>query len=181
LLEGGGPNDNLALRSPELRASLAFIEPAVNWGYISVPQHQLSGQEIPCARGKGLGGSSAISFSCWLLGDKEDFNEWADVTGDVCWKWEGEGGVMERLRKIEHVHFTPNPRQAEYVSQEALDQHSKTGAVDVSYDQHWHELEFLTFEAGKELGVSGPLPQTFPQLSVTNILSQTISFQLRLI
>jgi choline dehydrogenase-like flavoprotein len=161
LVEGGGLNDNLEFRSPELRLSVAFDEPSMNWGYISAPQDHLSGQEIPCARGKGLGGSSAISFACWLLGDKEDFNKWAEVTGDDCWKWEGDGGVKERFRKIEHVHFTPTQRQAEYVSQEGLDQHSKCGAVNVSYSQHWHELEYLTFQAGKELGVSWILPQQY--------------------
>lgn len=148
-------NDDPALRSPEQRWSVALTEPLLNWGYKSTPQNQLLGQEIPCARGRGLGGCSAINFSCWLLGHKEDFNEWANQVGDPCWKWEGEGGVKERFRRIENVHCEVNDEQArKYLDMEAQSLHSKNGAVDLSYDQIWTDLERTTFEAAEHLGVS---------------------------
>lgn len=33
----------------------------MNWGYKTVPQTHLKGQEIDYSRGRGLGGSSAIN------------------------------------------------------------------------------------------------------------------------
>lgn len=107
-----------------------------------------------CPRGRGLGGSSAINFSCWLIGDKEDFNEWAELVDDPCWKWEGDAGVKERFRKIENVHNDLTDEQARHISREALDEHSKQGMVDVSYPQIWRQLDFLAMEAGREFEVS---------------------------
>jgi choline dehydrogenase-like flavoprotein len=84
LLEGGGSNDNPDLRSVNGRWSVAFTDSEVNWGYKSIPQAHLNGREIMCPRGRGLGSSSAIRFSRWLIGDKEDFNEWANLVDDPC-------------------------------------------------------------------------------------------------
>jgi choline dehydrogenase-like flavoprotein len=41
----------------------------------TVPQNHLKGQQIDYSRGKGLGGSTAINFSCWVIGADEDYNE----------------------------------------------------------------------------------------------------------
>jgi choline dehydrogenase-like flavoprotein len=54
----------------------------MNWGYKTLPQTHLKGQQIDYSRGKGLGGSTAINFSCWVIGADEDFNEWARKVGD---------------------------------------------------------------------------------------------------
>lgn len=48
--------------------SKTFQEATMNWGYKTVPQNHLKGQQIDYSRGKGLGGSTAINFSC--LGKK---------------------------------------------------------------------------------------------------------------
>lgn len=153
LLEAGGSNTDDSLRHPDLRFG-AFMNPKLNWGFKSTPQPQLDGREIVCPCGRGLGGSSAINFSCWLLGHREDFNQWADVVGDDSWKWEGPGGVKERFGKIEALHANLDEQQAKIVSTEAIEQHSKDGMVDISYNQVWPELEWLTFKAATEFGVS---------------------------
>lgn len=64
----------------------------------------MKGQQVDYSRGKGLGGSSAINFSCWVLGSKDDYDSWAEKTGDESWRWEGEHGVRERVKKIETYH-----------------------------------------------------------------------------
>jgi choline dehydrogenase-like flavoprotein len=75
LLEAGGDNKDASYFVPADRFTLAFKEPTLNWGYKTAPQTQLKGQEIDYSRGKGLGGSTAINFSCWVVGADEDFNE----------------------------------------------------------------------------------------------------------
>lgn len=152
LLEAGGSNKDESLRHPDLRFG-AFMNPALNWGYKSTPQPQLNDREIGCPCGRGLGGSSAINFCCWLIGHREDFNKWADLVGDDSWKWEGQRGVKQRFRKIEALHTNLDDQQAKIVSKEAIEQHSKNGLVDLSYNQIWPELEWLSFKAATEFGV----------------------------
>jgi choline dehydrogenase-like flavoprotein len=66
-----------------------------------VPQKQLKSQEIDYSRGKGLGGSTAINFSCWVIGPSDDFDEWAEKVGDDAWSWKN---VKQRFGKIEGYH-----------------------------------------------------------------------------
>jgi len=129
------------------------MNPSVNYGYVSTPQAHLDNRKIACPRGRGLGGSSAINFSCWLVGHKEDFNQWAALTGDDCWKWEGESGVKERFKKIENLHTESDLQRPHLFDQEALAAHSRIGKVDLSYNQVWLEAEALSYQAAKEWGV----------------------------
>lgn len=134
LLDAGGPNDASHLRSKESRWSIAFTEQGLDWGYISVPQPHLNNREIPLARGKGLGGSSATNFACWIIGDKNDFDEWASETGDECWNWKN---VQQRFRKIEKLHLDLDETQVRFLDEKAQQAHSKDGRVDLIYNKHW--------------------------------------------
>ncbi|XMA11128.1 hypothetical protein WAI453_003919 [Rhynchosporium graminicola] len=101
LVEAGGDNKDAAYLVPADRFNLAFSQPQLNWGYKTAPQTHLKGQEIDYSRGKGLGGSTTINFSCWLIGADEDFDEWAKKVGDGTWRWKN---VKERFKKIENYH-----------------------------------------------------------------------------
>jgi choline dehydrogenase-like flavoprotein len=129
---------------------LALTESRVTYDYKSTPQTHLNGREIHCWRGRGLGGSSANNYCGWLRGDKSDFNTWADIVGDETWRWEGEGGVEQRFRKIENLHLTET--QANALGRELSSVHSE-GNVDLSFGKEWPEIGTTTMEAAKELGV----------------------------
>lgn len=73
----------------------------MNWNYKTAPQKHLKGQEIDYSRGRGLGGSTAINFSCWVVGPGADYDEWADIVGDEDFAW---SKMQDRLRKIENYH-----------------------------------------------------------------------------
>lgn len=106
ILEAGGDNKDPSYFLPVDRTSLAFTEPSLNWGYQTEPQTNLSGQRINYARGKGLGGSSAINFCAWIIGPDEDYNEWARLVGDDDYDWKH---VKETYKTIENYHVeTPN-------------------------------------------------------------------------
>lgn len=83
LIEAGGKNEDASYRIPADRFALAFKEPSLNWGYKTAPQHHLKGQQIDYSRGKGLGGSTAINFSCWVVGPDEDLY----VNSHICCIW----------------------------------------------------------------------------------------------
>jgi choline dehydrogenase-like flavoprotein len=84
----------------------------LNWGYKTEPQSHLNNQQIDYSRGKGLGGSTAINFSCWVVGADEDYNEWARRVGDEVWEWRN---VKERLRKIENCHVNVAEEHRKFV------------------------------------------------------------------
>lgn len=116
LLEAGGDNTDSAYRVSGERFSLAFTEPKLNWGYKTTPQKQLSGQQIDYSRGRGLGGSTAINFACWIIGADEDFNRWAELVGDSAWEWEN---VKERFKKIENYHPSVPEKHRKYINPQA--------------------------------------------------------------
>ena len=74
--------------------------------------------------------------------------------GDGCWRWDGPGGVRERLKKLEKVHATP--AKPKYVGDEAFEEHSRTGTIDLNYGEFVREDDNLTagFAAANEYGVS---------------------------
>jgi choline dehydrogenase-like flavoprotein len=114
LLEAGGPNDSLDKLSGDDRFRLAFSPGSpLNWGYKTQPQNQLSGQEIDYSRGRGLGGSTAINFCGWVVGPKDDYDEWARLVDDSSFCWENAKACLKR---IENLHpEIPNQELKKYV------------------------------------------------------------------
>jgi choline dehydrogenase-like flavoprotein len=153
LLEAGGRNDPGRLRSPELRFSAAYTEPELVRQHSTVAQPQLNCRKFWNGRGFGLGGTTAINFGFWTLGSEVDYNEWARLVDDDCWKWEGINGVKARFRKIENLHANFSEEQARYLSQDLANEHSRDGKVDVSYSPITY-LEAMVFAAARETQVS---------------------------
>jgi choline dehydrogenase-like flavoprotein len=51
----------------------------MNWGYKIIPQPHCNDREIDYSRGRCLGGSSAINFSAYTIGCRDDYSEWARI------------------------------------------------------------------------------------------------------
>lgn len=96
LLEGGGD-----INKPEYRRTaeryFTVAQPGLDYGYVSTPQEHARGREVPQARGKGLGGSSAVNFQVWSLGARAEFDAWAEAAGDEVWGFES---VVERVKQV---------------------------------------------------------------------------------
>jgi choline dehydrogenase-like flavoprotein len=74
------------------------------WNYLTVPQENLNNRILTYQRGRLLGGSSSISMSyptdilqllttltdflIYTRGSRDDFDRFADVTGDSIWSWD---------------------------------------------------------------------------------------------
>lgn len=103
LLEAGGRNDGLANMSGEERYQVAF-EPGspLNWAFKTVPQTQLKGQQVDYSRGRGLGGTTAINFCAWVVGSRDDYDEWAKLVADPSFEWKN---ARRHLKKIENAHL----------------------------------------------------------------------------
>ena len=103
LIEAGGRNEDPANRvAGERNTFWAAGGLKLDYGYKTVPQAALNDRELPYHRGKGLGGSTVTNIGVWDYGSSPEFDEWARLVGDDCWKWEN---VQERYRKV-MIHNT---------------------------------------------------------------------------
>ena len=89
LLEAG-PSDlefptNLKTTLP---AGMLFLLPHAkyNWKYSFAPHAGVHGRELPCPRGKVLGGCSSVNGSVYIRGHRLDYDDWAAL-GNEGWAW----------------------------------------------------------------------------------------------
>lgn len=92
LLEAGGANTNMAVRTPGL---LAFLPKASNWAFDTEPMAGLGGRIGYQPRGRGMGGSSAINGMVYIRGNSWDYDNWAAL-GCTGWAWEDVLPVFRR-------------------------------------------------------------------------------------
>ena len=86
LLEAGGNGRSLFVDMPTAFA-IPMASKVFNWGYYSEPESSLDGRAMDAARGRGLGGSSAINGMVYVRGHARDFDEWESV-GATGWNYQ---------------------------------------------------------------------------------------------
>ncbi len=62
--------------------------PRTDWLYQTEPSAGLNGRTLRYPRGKTLGGSSSINGMIYMRGQAQDYERWAEVTGDAAWRWD---------------------------------------------------------------------------------------------
>lgn len=72
LLEAGGDNSDTNGRIDGYRY-VQQANPEKNWEDFTIPQKYLKGRQLAMKRGKGLGGGSAINFTTWATGARDDY------------------------------------------------------------------------------------------------------------
>jgi choline dehydrogenase-like flavoprotein len=92
LLEAGGANTNMAVRTPGL---LSFAPKSGNWAFDTEPMESLNGRIGYQPRGRGMGGSSAINGMVYIRGNQWDYDNWASL-GCTGWAWEDVLPVFRR-------------------------------------------------------------------------------------
>jgi choline dehydrogenase-like flavoprotein len=86
VLEAGLPaTGNRAVDLPGLAGQALGSE--LDWKFRTVPQPGLGGREAPWARGKVVGGSSALNYMTWNRASKTDYDEWRELGNDG-WGWD---------------------------------------------------------------------------------------------
>jgi len=106
LLEAGGTDELPQIQDParwlEIRNS------AEDWAFETRPNPHLNGRSMPWAMGKVLGGSSSINAMAWARGHKNDWDDYAQATGDDDWSYRS---VRDIYREIEDWHGVPDPER----------------------------------------------------------------------
>jgi len=140
LLEVGGMDSNPAIYEKGLNAMFSLWNPrgAENWGYATVPQAGLNDRAIDIARGKVLGGSSAVNAMIYIRGNRRDFDAWSRL-GNSGWSYEE---VLPYFKKSETYHGS------------ASQYHGDNGPVSVIDYQKPSAASHAFVEAAAELGAT---------------------------
>ncbi|PNS15771.1 Long-chain-alcohol oxidase FAO3 [Sphaceloma murrayae] len=69
-----------------------------DWNFTTVAQANASGRRITAARGKVLGGSSALNLMSWDRPSVADYDSW-ETLGNPTWNWET---MLEAMLKVEN-------------------------------------------------------------------------------
>jgi choline dehydrogenase len=100
LLEAGGKDDWIWIHIP-VGYLYCIGNPRTDWMYKTEAEPGLNGRSIGYARGKVLGGCSSINAMVYMRGQKRDYDEWAELTGDASWRWDN---VLPVFKRSEDYH-----------------------------------------------------------------------------
>ncbi|TLD22433.1 hypothetical protein PspLS_07780, partial [Pyricularia sp. CBS 133598] len=137
LLEAGADDGTDMTRRMSSNRFLQRYNESQTWGYESEPTESLGDRGFPLDRGKGLGGSTAVNFSCWTRGPRDDMDEVARRTGDSSWEWER---TVERFKSIESFHgdLEEMPQGAEnYIQSFQNTSYGTDGPIHISFPEKW--------------------------------------------
>ncbi|KAK7006418.1 GMC oxidoreductase [Favolaschia claudopus] len=148
VLEAGGSNTDVLDIIVPFFAPLATPDTPQDWNYTTTPQAGLDGRAIPYPRGFVLGGSSSVNYLVYTRGSKEDYDRWADVTGEPKWSWDE---LIPYIRKNER--FIPTSNDTGKYNPAV---HSFTGINSVSLPGFPTSIDSRIFETTAEL------PREFP-------------------
>ncbi|PGH14691.1 hypothetical protein AJ79_02857 [Helicocarpus griseus UAMH5409] len=133
VLEAGDNYNDKNLRIDGKRW-LTHQEKDMNWRYKTVPQEHCGNREIDYSRGCAVGGSSAINFSIYSVGARDDYDEWARILGDDAFKWDN---MKVRFKELETYHRgIPAGVDRKYAAPSPRD-HGASGPLHVGYAAEW--------------------------------------------
>jgi choline dehydrogenase-like flavoprotein len=103
LIEAGGSSDHAYVKMPKGLAKV-MVDPARIWAYLANPEpgNNFSKEEV-WARGRLLGGSTAINGMMYVRGQPEDFDQIAAQTSDD-WGWKY---ISQAYKAIENHELGP--------------------------------------------------------------------------
>lgn len=136
LIETGGSDKSWMIEMPA-----AFAQPLMstrfNWAYKTEPEPYMDNRIMDCPRGRVLGGSSSINGMCYIRGHAEDYNRWAEETGDPDWAY---------------ANCLPYFKKAETRKSGANDYHGGEGPLVVTTGPCENPLYQAFIEAGVQAG-----------------------------
>jgi choline dehydrogenase len=97
LIEAGARDDYLWIHIP-VGYLHCIGNPRTDWLFNTEPDPGLGGRALIYPRGKVLGGSSSINGMIYMRGQKEDYERWAEASGDDSWRWDA---VLPLFKKSE--------------------------------------------------------------------------------
>ncbi|KAK6527498.1 hypothetical protein TWF694_004481 [Orbilia ellipsospora] len=113
-----------------------------DWAFSTTPQSELEDRELYWARGKALGGSSAINFYVWMRGNKQDYDAWSNL-GNTGWDF---NSMVPYFKKPEHFWPPTAAESNEFNLWFNAADHGMSGPINTSYSvtyggthQYWQQ------------------------------------------
>ena len=103
LIEAGRDDRTTLVRKPGMIAvihTVPQVKKKFDWGYYSKPRDWTVNRAIPQARGKVLGGSSAINGMVYVRGNRKNYDDWA-AEGCDGWSFDEVLPYFKRLENFE--------------------------------------------------------------------------------
>ncbi|KAG9103587.1 hypothetical protein FRC06_009721 [Ceratobasidium sp. 370] len=122
--------------------------PALDWGFLTVPQKHANGRLIYHPRGKVLGGSSALNFMTLGRGSEAEYDA-LEALGNPGWNF---SSFQHYLSKSETTNPLPEDVAQTYGAQ-VVAPAGTDGPVARSYPGWFSDLHLPLFDAYKTLGV----------------------------
>ncbi|WP_033288501.1 GMC family oxidoreductase [Amycolatopsis jejuensis] len=104
LVESGGTDDVPSVLDPDQWPLNLMTDR--HWDFFAEPNPHLNDRRLGYAMARVLGGGGSVNAGVWARGHRTDWDGYAEVTGDPAWGYEQ---VLERYRRIEDWHGTPDP------------------------------------------------------------------------
>lgn len=101
LIDAGPKDDYLWIHIP-VGYLYCINNPKTDWMFKTTSQASLNGKSLIYPRGKVLGGSSSINGMIYMRGQAQDYDAWANATGDYSWKWDA---VLPYFKRMEDHHL----------------------------------------------------------------------------
>ncbi|KAJ7130814.1 alcohol oxidase [Mycena crocata] len=122
-----------------------------DWNYTTVPQAGLNGQIVTYPRGRILGGSSSINCLVYTRGSSEDYDRFAEISGDQGWSWDS---LQPYIRKNEI--FSPPADHHNISGQFNPAVHGFKGLLGVGIAGFFHPFDQRVFDAVDEMSDEFP-------------------------
>jgi choline dehydrogenase len=106
LIEAGGGDDRPSVMQPG--AWPTNLGGDTDWGFMAEPNPKLNGRSMPMSMGKVCGGGSSINVMVWARGHRNDWDFFAQESGDDSWGYEA---VLDVFREIEDWRGAPDPQR----------------------------------------------------------------------
>lgn len=106
LLEAGGSDavDSVS----DSTVWMSNIDSERDWQFRAAPSPFMNHRSTPLPMGKVLGGGSSVNGLIWARGHQNDFDMWAQETGDAGWNYES---VLQIYKRIEDWQGPADPRR----------------------------------------------------------------------
>jgi choline dehydrogenase len=160
VIEAGGfyqlENGNMSV-VPLYNAEFASIDdpnatPTVDWGFVTTPQACCNNRTLHYARGKTLGGSSALNANVYNRGTRGSYQQWADTVGDDSYTFDNWLPFFTKGINFSAPNTALRAANASVPPQPSAALNSAGGPVHVSYSNFalpfssWAQRAFSAFD-----------------------------------
>lgn len=136
LLEAGGPDDKQEIHIPITWQRL--FKTAYDWAYETEPEPQMNHRKMYWPRGKMLGGTSSMNCMMYVRGNRQDYNEWAEL-GAHGWSFPE---VLPYFKKMENHEIG------------ATDWRGAGGPLNIAEQRSPNPLTTAFLQAADEVGIT---------------------------